>query len=79
MTVKVRINGFGRMGRLDLRAGWDRPELDYTHINEISTDANCSAHLLNFDSIHGVWQHEASASRHDINTTGYGSWIKNKN
>lgn len=67
MTVKVRINGFGRMGRLGLRAGWDRSGLEFTHINEISTDAKGSAHLLNFDSVHGIWQHEANAGDRDIN------------
>ena len=57
MTIKVGINGFGRMGRLALRAGWEFDELEFVHINEISGDAECSAHLLNFDSVHGRWQH----------------------
>jgi glyceraldehyde 3-phosphate dehydrogenase len=34
MTIKVGINGFGRMGRLALRAAWDYPELEFVHINE---------------------------------------------
>lgn len=56
---RVAINGFGRMGRLALRAGWDFDELEFVHINEIAGDATCSAHLLNFDSVHGRWHHEA--------------------
>ena len=55
MTIKVGINGFGRMGRLGLRAGWHNPEFEITQVNEIATDAAGSAHLLEFDSVHGRW------------------------
>ena len=55
MTIRVGINGFGRMGKLGLRAGWGRPELEFVHINEIKGDSACHAHLLEFDSIHGRW------------------------
>lgn len=53
--MKIGINGFGRMGRLALRAGWNRPELEFVHINEPNTDAAGLAHLLEFDSVHGRW------------------------
>jgi glyceraldehyde 3-phosphate dehydrogenase len=59
MSVRVGINGFGRIGRLALRAAWGWPELEFVHINEIGGDAAVSAHLLNFDSVHGRWSHEA--------------------
>jgi len=52
---RIGINGFGRMGRLALRAGWNHPDLEFVHINELKGDAVCSAHLLEFDSIHGRW------------------------
>ncbi|MEO7323566.1 MAG: ArsJ-associated glyceraldehyde-3-phosphate dehydrogenase [Dokdonella sp.] len=61
MAIKVGINGFGRMGRLTLRAGWDSSELQFVQINDPAADAATFAHLLTFDSIHGRWQHEASA------------------
>lgn len=61
MTIKVGINGFGRMGRLGLRAGWDLLAFDIASINEISTDAKGSAHLLKFDSVHGTWENEVDA------------------
>ena len=61
MTVRIGINGFGRMGRLGLRAGWSMPEFDVVHINEIATDAHGSAHLLKFDSAHGIWDQETAA------------------
>ena len=61
MSTRIGINGFGRMGRLGMRAGWDRPELAFTRVNEIATDAAGSAHLLKFDSVHGVWDRETGA------------------
>ena len=59
MTIKVGINGFGRMGRLALRAGWGSPELEFVQINDPGGDAITFAHLLNFDSVHGRWKLEA--------------------
>ena len=61
MTIRVGINGFGRMGRLGLRAGWDSSEFEMVRINEIATDAVGSAHLLKFDSVHGTWKHDTAA------------------
>ena len=56
MTVRVGINGFGRMGRLGLRAGWARDGLSFVQVNDIATDAVGAAHLLKFDSVHGTWE-----------------------
>jgi glyceraldehyde 3-phosphate dehydrogenase len=53
--TRVGINGFGRIGRLALRAGWSRDDLDFVHVNEIAGDAATGAHLLEFDSVHGRW------------------------
>ena len=61
MTVRIGINGFGRMGRLGLRAGWGREELVIVRVNEIATDAAGSAHLLKFDSVHGTWSVDCEA------------------
>jgi glyceraldehyde 3-phosphate dehydrogenase len=61
MAIRVGINGFGRMGRLGLRAAWGCEELEFVHINEIQGDAACQAHLLEFDSVHGRWPHEIMA------------------
>lgn len=55
MTIRVGINGFGRMGKLSLQLGWSSDELEFVHINEIKGDAACHAHLLQFDSVHGRW------------------------
>jgi glyceraldehyde 3-phosphate dehydrogenase len=66
MTIKIGINGFGRIGRLALRAAWAMNkqkggELEIIQINDPAADAVTYAHLLNFDSVHGRWQHEAVA------------------
>jgi len=61
MAVRVGINGFGRMGKLGLRAGWDFEGLEIVHINETKGDAACHAHLLEFDSVHGRWRREIRA------------------
>jgi len=66
MTIRIGINGFGRMGRLGLRAGWNMPEYGITRINEIATDATGSAHLLKFDSVHGTWDHDAFAENNNV-------------
>jgi len=58
MTIRVAINGFGRMGRLGFRAGWENPEYEIVHINEISGNSKTMAHLLEFDSVHGRWDHD---------------------
>jgi glyceraldehyde 3-phosphate dehydrogenase len=70
MAVRTAINGFGRMGRLALRAAWGCDELEFVHLNEIAGDAACAAHLLNFDSVHGRWDREASASDHRVTVDG---------
>lgn len=57
MSVRIGINGFGRIGRLALRAAWGWPELEFAHINEVGGDAAVGAHLLAFDSVHGRWGH----------------------
>jgi glyceraldehyde 3-phosphate dehydrogenase len=61
MSIKVGINGFGRMGRLTLRAAWGDPSLSFVQINDPAGDPATLAHLLNFDSVHGRWNHEAMA------------------
>jgi glyceraldehyde 3-phosphate dehydrogenase len=62
MSIRVGINGFGRIGRLALRAAWHWPELEFVHINEIKGGTAAAAHLLKFDSVHGRWQPEITAT-----------------
>ncbi|EOD77353.1 NAD-dependent glyceraldehyde-3-phosphate dehydrogenase [Grimontia indica] len=60
MSIKVGINGFGRIGRLALRAAFDWPELEFVQINDVAGDTATLAHLLEFDSVQGRWHHEVS-------------------
>jgi glyceraldehyde 3-phosphate dehydrogenase len=60
--TRIGINGFGRMGRLALRAGWGRADLTFAHVNELRGDAAIAAHLLAFDSVHGRWDREVGAA-----------------
>jgi glyceraldehyde 3-phosphate dehydrogenase len=59
MTIKIGINGFGRMGRLSMRAAFDWDEIEIVQINDPAGDAKTLAHLMTFDSVHGKWHHEA--------------------
>jgi len=61
MTIRVGINGFGRMGRLALRAAWGQTDIAFVHINDPAGDPPTLAHLLNFDSVHGRWDREIEA------------------
>ncbi|PWH01504.1 ArsJ-associated glyceraldehyde-3-phosphate dehydrogenase [Shewanella xiamenensis] len=62
MAIKIGINGFGRMGRLALRAAWDWDEVEFVQINDPAGDAATLAHLLEFDSVHGCWCYPVTAS-----------------
>ncbi|GAB3112082.1 ArsJ-associated glyceraldehyde-3-phosphate dehydrogenase [Aestuariicella hydrocarbonica] len=60
MTVRVAINGFGRMGRLALRAAWGWEGFQVVHINEKAGGVDAAAHLLEFDSVHGRWDRDVA-------------------
>lgn len=59
--IKIGINGFGRIGRLALRASWHWPEFEFVQINDPAADAETYAHLLKFDSVQGTWPETVSA------------------
>jgi len=53
MTTRIAINGFGRIGRLAVRALAHHPDLELVHVNELVGGPATAAHLLEFDSVHG--------------------------
>ena len=60
MAIKVAVNGFGRIGRLVVRAARQRKaDIDFVAVNDL-TDANTLAHLLKYDSVHGTWNEASS-------------------
>ncbi len=69
MAIKVAINGFGRIGRLVLKAAYKNPELDIVAINDL-TDAKTLAHLLKYDSVHGKFPGEVKAEETAIVVEG---------
>ena len=54
MVINVAINGFGRIGRMILRAGWGDKNINFVAINDL-TGNKTLAHLLKYDSVHGVF------------------------
>lgn len=56
MSIRIGVNGFGRIGRYFTRMTLDRDDIDVVAINDI-TDINTLAHLLKYDSVHGVLKH----------------------
>ena len=70
MTVRVGINGFGRMGRLVLRAAWGHGDIEFVQINDPAGDAATLAHLLTFDSVHGKWLHDARSEGNKLVING---------
>ncbi|ELV8625698.1 glyceraldehyde-3-phosphate dehydrogenase [Vibrio cidicii] len=70
MSIKVGINGFGRIGRLALRAAFDWPEVEFVQINDVAGDAATLAHLLEFDSVQGRWHHAVSHEGEQIVING---------
>ena len=71
MSIKVAINGFGRMGRLALRESWGCAEFEVVHINEIAGDVHSAAHLLRFDSVHGQWDANVSVDKDKLLIDGH--------
>ena len=70
MTVRIGINGFGRIGRLAVRALRDHPDLQLVHVNELNADATTSAHLLEFDTVHGRYAGAVSTDGDTITVDG---------
>jgi glyceraldehyde 3-phosphate dehydrogenase len=64
--IKVAINGFGRIGRNVFRLLHDHDTIEVVAINDIA-DAKTMAHLIKYDSIHGIFPYEISASTNQLN------------
>ncbi|MCF8011186.1 MAG: type I glyceraldehyde-3-phosphate dehydrogenase [Clostridiales bacterium] len=69
MTVKVGINGFGRIGRNVFRTAINNPEVEITAVNDL-TDAETLAHLLKYDSVHGVLNADIQAKQGEFSVNG---------
>lgn len=70
-ATRVGINGFGRIGRLALRAGWGHEDLEFVHVNEVEGGPRAGAHLLEFDSVHGPWQQAITSDDQGLTVGGH--------
>lgn len=71
MTVKVGINGFGRIGRLALKAGLERKDIEFVAVNDLA-DSKTLAHLFKYDSTFGIFPGEVDAREGSITIDGRG-------
>lgn len=69
MAIRCAINGFGRIGRLVLRAGFDDSDFEFVAVNDI-TDAETLAYLVKHDSVHGVWDKDVVAADSAVKAGG---------
>ena len=71
-TMRIAINGLGRIGKLVIRAFVDEGlDADIVLLNDVAGDAAVHAHLLAFDTVHGRWDADLSAP--DADTIAIGS------
>ena len=75
MTVKIGINGFGRIGRLLFRAAWNHPEVEVAAINDLADGATI-AHLLKYDSVHGRFGADVSVQNDQLKVNGHSVAIR---
>jgi glyceraldehyde 3-phosphate dehydrogenase len=69
MAIRVGINGFGRIGRMVLRAAWNDPNIEFVHLNDL-TSPDMLAYLLKHDSVHGTFEHDVEAVEGGISIGG---------
>jgi glyceraldehyde 3-phosphate dehydrogenase len=70
MSIKVGINGFGRIGRLVFRAGLSNPNLEFAAINDPFMSPDYMAYMLKYDTIHGQYEGEISFDESSITVDG---------
>jgi len=69
MAMRVAINGFGRIGRNFLRTSWGTKELEIVALNDL-TDAKTLAHILKYDSVHGIFSADVKSGNGSITVDG---------
>ena len=70
MTIRIGINGFGRIGRLAVRGIASHDGIELAHINDLKADAVTAAHLLEFDTVHGRYAGEVGVDGDTILVDG---------
>lgn len=67
--IRVAINGFGRIGRTAFKIGWEKPELEFVAVNDL-TDPPTLAHLLKHDTNYGTWKRDVTSRGSDLVVDG---------
>ena len=70
MSIKVGINGFGRIGRLVFRAGIDRPDIEFVGINDPFMTPDYMAYMLRYDTMHGQFKGTIEYDESSITVNG---------
>ncbi|MFZ4500275.1 MAG: type I glyceraldehyde-3-phosphate dehydrogenase [Minisyncoccia bacterium] len=68
-TIKVAINGFGRIGRAFLKIAWERPEIEIVAVNDLGS-IDSLAYLLKYDTVYRTWAHEVKVDGTDLLING---------
>ncbi|MBI4227220.1 MAG: type I glyceraldehyde-3-phosphate dehydrogenase [Candidatus Omnitrophica bacterium] len=72
MAIRVGINGFGRIGRLVYRAGWQRPGIEFVVVNDLPVGTETIAHMLKYDSNFGTLPATVTAQGDAVTVNGKG-------
>jgi len=70
MSIKIGINGFGRIGRLVFRAGLNNPEIEFAGINDPFMSPDYMAYMLRYDTVHGQFKGDISYDDSSITVNG---------
>ena len=70
MSIKIGINGFGRIGRLVFRAGLDNPKIEFAGINDPFMSPDYMAYMLRYDTVHGQFKGDISYDDNSITVNG---------
>ncbi len=69
MSIRVGINGFGRIGRLVYRVGYKNENVEFVAVNDL-TDSKTLSHLLKYDSVHGIMDGQVKTTENAIIVNG---------
>lgn len=77
MSLKIGINGFGRIGKLAFQSGVFDPEVEFVAINHPSLTPEYAAYMLKYDTVHGRWDHEVTWDENSITVNGKKTMVFN--
>jgi glyceraldehyde 3-phosphate dehydrogenase len=64
-TIKVAVNGFGRIGRAFLKIAWERPDIEIVAVNDLGS-IDSLAYLLRHDTVYRTWGHDVQVKGTDL-------------